>query len=113
MATLAVATASPPQKVRTKPVAEFTGDIAGMLELFAVAAGLVLLHRARKEAPAKLLMAAGWLLVVGGIGVGACTTFFWLKYLARGDLDSAHMDRSGMMHGQGHGTTGADMMGPP
>jgi len=39
-------------------VAQFTADIAGTLELFAIAAGLVLLHRAQKEAPAKLLEAA-------------------------------------------------------
>ncbi len=40
-------------------MAQFTADIAGMLELFAIATGLVLLHRAGKEAPAKLLKAAG------------------------------------------------------
>lgn len=37
-------------------MAEFLGDIAGMLELFAVAAGLVLLHRASREAPATHMM---------------------------------------------------------
>ena len=79
---------------------QFTGDIAGMLELFAIAAGLVLLHRADKEAPAKLLKAAGWVLVAGGILVGICTTFYWFKYQSRGELDSAHM-----------GMTGARMMG--
>lgn len=51
-------------------MAQFTGDIAGMLELFAIAAGLVLLHRAGKEAPAKLLQAAGWVLVAGGMEPG-------------------------------------------
>lgn len=54
-------------------MAQFTADIAGMLEIFAIAAGLVLLHRASKEAPANLLKAAGWVLVVGGVVVGACT----------------------------------------
>jgi hypothetical protein len=51
-------------------MAQFLADIAGMLEVFGIATGLVLLHRASKEAPAKLLKAAGWVLVVGGISVG-------------------------------------------
>jgi len=45
---------------------QFIADIAGMLEVFAIAAALVLLHKASKEAPAKLLKAAGLVLVVGG-----------------------------------------------
>lgn len=97
-------------------MAEFTADIAGMLELFAVAAGLVLLHRASKEAPAKLLTAAGWVLVAGGIGVGACTTFYWFKYLSRGELDTAHMGYPTMMQAPGTGmaprTMGPGMTGP-
>lgn len=97
-------------------MAQFTADIAGMLELFAIAAGLVLLHRAGKEPPAKLLMAAGWVLVAGGIVVGACTTFYWLKYQSRGELDSVQMGYPGMMHapgtGMGSGTTGPGMAGP-
>jgi hypothetical protein len=84
-------------------MAQFTADIAGMLELFAIAAGLVLLHRAGKEAPAKLLKAAGWVLVAGGIVVGACTTFYWFKYQSRGDFDTVHMDYPGMM-GPGMGS---------
>lgn len=47
---------SPPRATRTtrgsedNTMAQFAADIAGMLELFAIAAGLVLLHRAGKEA---------------------------------------------------------------
>lgn len=92
-------------------MAQFTADIAGMLELFAIAAGLVLLHRAGKEAPAKLLRAAGWVLVVGGIVVGACTTFYWFKYQSRGELDTVHMGYPGMMRAPGAGM-GPGMMGP-
>lgn len=90
---------------------QFTADIAGMLELFAIAAGLVLLHRAGKEAPAKLLKAAGWVLVAGGIVVGACTTFYWFKYQSRGEFDTVHMGYPGMMRGPGSGM-GPEMMGP-
>ncbi len=73
---------------------QFTADIAGMLEIFAIAGGLVLLHQASKEAPAKLLKAAGWLLIAGGVVVGACTTLYWLKYQSRGAFDSVHMGSS-------------------
>jgi hypothetical protein len=92
-------------------MAQFLADIAGMLEVFAIAGGLVLLHRASKEAPAKLLQAAGWVLVVGGVVVGACTSFYWFKYQSRGDFDSVHMGYPGMMHGPGAGM-GPGMMGP-
>ncbi|MBK8009840.1 MAG: hypothetical protein IPK13_00695 [Deltaproteobacteria bacterium] len=92
-------------------MAQFTADIAGMLEIFAIAAGLVLLHRASKEGPAKLLNAAGWVLIAGGVVVGACTTFYWFKYQSRGDLDSVHMGYPGMMDGAGTGM-GPGMMGP-
>ena len=97
-------------------MAQFTADIAGMLELFAIAAGLVLLHRAGKEAPAKLLEAAGWVLVAGGIVVGACTTVYWLKYQSRGEFDTVHIGYPGMMHapgpGMNPGPTGPGMTGP-
>ncbi len=92
-------------------MAQFTADIAGMLELFAIAAGLVLLHRASKEAPAKLLKAAGWVLVAGGLVVGACTTVYWFKYQSRGEFDTMHTGYPGMMHGSGTGMC-PGMMGP-
>ena len=97
-------------------MAQFTADIAGMLELFAIAAGLVLLHRASKEAPAKLLKAAGWVLVAGGFVVGVCTTLYWFKYQSRGDFDTVHMGDGGMMPapetGMGRGMMGPGMTGP-
>ncbi len=76
---------------------QFLGDIAGILEIFAIAAGLVLLHAASKEPAAKFMKAAGLVLVVGGIGVGLCTTWYWFKYHAAGDFDRAvphHMQMS-------------------
>lgn len=92
-------------------MAQFTADIAGMLELFAIAAGLVLLHRASKEAPTKLLKAAGWVLVAGGIVVGACTSFYWFKYQSRGEFNTEHMGYPRVMHGPGTGM-GPRTMGP-
>lgn len=85
-------------------MAQFTADIAGMLEIFAIALGLVLLHRASKEAPAKLLKAAGWVLVAGGVVVGLCTTLYWVKYQSRGEFDSTYMGYPGdAQRGGGHG----------
>ncbi len=92
---------------------QFTADIAGMLELFTIAAGFVQLHRASKEVPAKLLKAASWVLIVGGFVVGACTTFYWFRYQSRGDFDTEHMGDGAMMHasetGMGHGMMGATL----
>ena len=52
-------------------MAQFTADIAGMLEIFAIAGGLVLLHVARKdEGDTRLLSLSGWLLIVGGVASG-------------------------------------------
>jgi len=85
---------------------QFLGDIAFMLELFAVAVGLVVLHHGAKQAPAKLLRAAGWLLVAGGAGAALCTGYFWLQYHARGDFDAAMHAPARQMgggHHMGHG----------
>ena len=78
---------------------QFLADIAGMLELFAIAAGLVLLHRASRDDRAKLLKAAGGVLVAGGVVVGLCTSYFWFKYQSLGAFDSSLMGHPGMMHG--------------
>ena len=97
-------------------MAQFTADIAGMLEIFAIAAGLVLLHRASREAPAQLLEVAGWVLVVGGIVGGACTTRYWFRYQSRGAFDTVPMGDPGMMRGpetsMGPGTMGPRTTGP-
>lgn len=69
-------------------MAQFLGDIAGVLELFAVVGGLVLLHFERKDS-SKLLRAAGILLIVGGILAGACTMTYWLHYQATGQFEHA------------------------
>lgn len=84
-------------------MAQFFADITGILELFAIAGGLVLLHRASKDAPARLLKAAGWVLVAGGIAVGLCTSYYWLQYQSRGDFAGAYLGHPGMMSGPGGG----------
>lgn len=84
-------------------MAQFLGDIAWMLELFAIAGGLTLLHTASIENRTKLLKAAGWLLIVGGLGTAVCTGYFWLSYHAQGHFDAAHGHDSTMMTGP-HGS---------
>lgn len=76
---------------------QFLGDIAWMLELFAIAGGLMLLHSATLEARTTLLKAAGWLLIVGGVGTAACTGYYWLSYQAQGAFDAAHRHDAMMM----------------
>jgi hypothetical protein len=87
-------------------MAQFFGDIAFMLELFAVAGGLAALHFAGRQSAAGLLKAAGWILVVGGILAGVCTSFFYFRYYAQGGFDTVHppmsmpMQSMGKMQGQ-------------
>ena len=66
---------------------QFLGDISGMMEIFAIALGLVLLHRAKSESNADLLRAAGWLLVCGGVIIGACTLYYWFMFRSHGMMD--------------------------
>jgi hypothetical protein len=73
---------------------QFLGDIAGMMEIFAIGAGLVLLHLASKEPPAKLLKAAGLVLLLGGLGVGICTSYYWFQYQGAGHFAGATADSS-------------------
>ena len=69
-------------------MAQFMGDIAFLLELGLVAAGLVLLHAGRQRS-AALLRTAGWLLIVGATATALCTTYFWFHYHGAGSFDHA------------------------
>ncbi len=70
-------------------MAQVLGDIAGMLEIFASATGMVLLHLASKNPPARLLQAAAGVLILGGVFSGLCTTWYWLQYRSDGGFDHA------------------------
>lgn len=69
-------------------MAQFLGDIAFLLELGLVAAGLVLLHVGRERSGA-LLRSAGWILAVGASATALCTGYFWFRYHRAGDFDRA------------------------
>ncbi|PIR39764.1 MAG: hypothetical protein COV35_00750 [Alphaproteobacteria bacterium CG11_big_fil_rev_8_21_14_0_20_39_49] len=62
---------------------QFSADIAGILEIAVIAAGLITLYFAGKE-KSVLLKSAAWLMIVGGIAVGLCTTYWWFTYHKRG-----------------------------
>jgi len=75
---------------RLRNMTQFVGDIAWMLELFAIAGGLVLFHVASMEPRTKFLKAAGWLLLLAGVGTALCTGYYWLSYQSQGSFDTAH-----------------------
>ncbi len=91
-------------------MAQFLGDIAFLLEMVLVAAGLVLLHRSRQET-AGLLRAAAVVLLLAGTGTAICTGYFWFRYQGQGDFDHAYpMPMASMMHGGMMGREGGAMM---
>jgi hypothetical protein len=67
----------------------FTFHIAYILQVMAVAAGLVTLHYATKSR-AKLIKTAGILLVVFGTGGVICTGYFGIKYYSMGHYEHAY-----------------------
>lgn len=71
-------------------MAQFLGDIAFLLAAAATAAGFVLLHRASAVASGGLIRLAAYILVIGGIGTGLCTGYFWLQYYTQGDFHAAY-----------------------
>jgi len=58
---------------------QFTGDIAAMLEVALIGSGLAVLHFAIKE-QAKLLKAAAYIMMIGGVVGLLCTSYFWFTY---------------------------------
>ena len=69
-------------------MAMFTAHIAVILEIMAIATGLVALHYAA-QLRAKLIKMAGVLLVVFGISGFICTGYYSAKYLFMGHFEHA------------------------
>ena len=82
-------------------MAQFLGDIAFVLELGFISAGLVLVHVGREQS-ARLIRAAGWLLVVGATAAAVCTSYFWLRYHWAGDFDRAALPVRAEQLSRGH-----------
>ncbi len=64
----------------------FLGDIAYVLEIALIGAGLVVLYYALKES-SKLMKAAGYIMLVGGVSGLICTSFFSIKFWLGGYFD--------------------------
>ena len=58
---------------------QFTGDIAAMLEIALIGAGLVVLYYAGKEG-SKLMKVGAYVMLIGGILGLICTGYWWFKY---------------------------------
>lgn len=71
-------------------MAMYLAELVFLVELALLAAGLVLLYKAHKEA-SVLLKTAAILLIIGSIGTAICTTYFSLKYYKQGVFDTAFM----------------------
>lgn len=84
-------------------MAAFLGDIAFLIGILVIAAGLLVLHKASSDPKPKLLKIAGKLLVIAGILTALCTTYFYFKYHLAGELEHPypiHSDIMKDMHGQ-------------
>lgn len=66
----------------------FMAALVYLVELALVAAGLLVLNKAKKE-DSKFVKWAGWILVIGGIAGLLCTSYFSLKYMGQGAFDMA------------------------
>ena len=58
---------------------QFTGDLAAMLEIALIGAGLVVLYYAGKEG-SKLMKVGAYVMLIGGILGLICTGYWWFKY---------------------------------
>lgn len=70
-------------------MAMFIMHITLIFEALAVAAGLIALHYAA-QSRAKLIKAAGVVLLVFGIGSAVCTWYFAAKYFFMGHYEHAY-----------------------
>ena len=87
-------------------MAAFLGDIAFLIGILVIAAGLLVLHKASSDPKPILLNIAGELLVIAGILTVLCTTYFYFKYHLAGELEHPYpihseiMKEMKNMHGQ-------------
>lgn len=57
----------------------FLGDIAFILDMALLVAGLIVLYLAKKE-DSKLLKITAWIMIVTGVLAVICTSYYWLYY---------------------------------
>lgn len=87
-------------------------DIAGIFEIFAIAAGFIILHKAKKEQEPLFLKIAGITLIAGGVLIGLCTAYYSVVYGRAGYFHYPGMmgPRSGMYMNPGNMQMGPGMM---
>ena len=66
---------------------QFTCDMAAMLEIALIGAGLVVLYYALQES-SKLMKAASAIMLIGGVLGLLCTGYWWFRYHDAGVFDS-------------------------
>ncbi len=69
-------------------MAMFLGHIAFILEMFALATGLVLVRLSKENKGLSSL--AGWVLVIVGIFGAICTVYYIIQYFYLGDFAHAY-----------------------
>lgn len=69
-------------------MAMFLGHIAFILEIFALATGLVLVRLSKENKGLSSL--AGWILVIVGILGAICTGYYMIQYFYLGDFAHAY-----------------------
>lgn len=77
-------------------MAMFLGHIAFILQVLALATGLVLVQLGKENK--ELSSLAGWILVIFGILGAICTSYYMIQYFYLGDF--AHAYPQMMMHGK-------------
>jgi hypothetical protein len=91
-------------------MAMFLGEIAFLLSLALIAAGLVLWHQGR-QGSAPLLRVSGGLLVAGAVLAMLCTSYSLVRYRVQGELDHAYPMRPPRVSA-GPGRMGWGMLDP-
>ncbi len=94
-------------------MAQFMGDLVLILELVIVAAGLYILAIAKKDG-SKLIKSSALLLIIGGVFMATCSTYFYMKYYFQGEFESATYGSSSMWYRMHRGyRMGPGMMQQP
>ncbi|QDH70041.1 hypothetical protein [Marilutibacter alkalisoli] len=70
-------------------MAEFLGDLTVLASITLAVWGLLLIRRGRTES-SSLVLSAGVLALVVGIGTALCSGYYMVKYMQQGDFDRAY-----------------------
>ncbi|WP_339864777.1 hypothetical protein [Paremcibacter congregatus] len=68
----------------------FLGDIAFILDVLLLAAGLIVYHWATQE-KSQLLKWVAWGMIIIGILAVICTTYYWMSYYQAGVFEVHNM----------------------